>query len=60
MPLIIIKKEMHQPDILIYLIIIDHSQLPDYIILAFLYFSEYIMMRKVIIIFIIKPILLKL
>ena len=58
--LIIMKGGIHQSNILIYSIIINHSWLSDYIALTFLYFSEYIMIKKAVIIFIIKPILLKL
>ena len=60
MPLIIIKGGMHQPDVLIYLIIIAYFQLSNYINLAFSYLSKRIMIIKAIIISIIKPISLKL
>ena len=60
MPLIIIKERMHQPNTLIHLITIAHSQLSDYINLAFLYLFERVMIIKSVIISIIKPILLKL
>ena len=58
--LIIIKGEMHQSNILIYLIIVVYSQLLDYIDLAFSYLFEYVMIIKIIITPIMKPILLKL
>ena len=60
MSLIIIKKGMYQSDILIYLIIIDYSWLSGYIVLTFLCFSEYIMIKEMVIIFIIKSVLSKL
>ena len=58
--LIIIKEEMHQPDALIHLIIVAHSQLLDYTDLAFSYLSERVIIIEIVIIFIIKPVLLKL
>ena len=60
MPLTIIKEEMHQSDALIYLIIIAHFRLLDYIDLAFLYLFKRVMIIKILIIFIMKPVSLKL
>ena len=60
MPLIIIKKDIYQPDALIYLIIITHFRLLGCINLAFLYLFKRIIIIKAVIKSIIKPVSLKL
>ena len=60
MSLIIMKGEIHQPDVLMHLIIIIHFRLLGYIDLAFLCLFKCVMTIKVIIISIIKPVSLKL
>ena len=51
---------MHQPNILMHSITVPHSQLLNYIDLAFLYLSERVIIKKEVIIFIIKPVSSKL
>ena len=60
MSLIIMKGEIYQPDALIHSIIVDYFRPSDCIVLVFLYFSECVIIKKAMIIFIMKPILLKL
>ena len=60
MLLIIIKREMHQFNVLMHSIIIPHFRLSGCIDLAFLYLFERVIIRKEMIIFIIKSVLLKL
>ena len=52
--LIIMKREMHQPNALMHLIIIAHFRLLNYIDLAFLCLFKRVITKKIIIIFIIK------
>ena len=56
MLLIIIKEEMHQPNALIYLIIIPYFQLSNYTDLAFSYLFKRVIIKKEMIILIIKPV----
>ena len=60
MSLIITKRGMFYPVVLMYLIIVDHSWLLGCTDLSFLYLFEQEMMKEVMIIFIIKSVLLKL
>ena len=60
MSLIIIKGGIFHPVALMYLIIINHSWLLGYIDLPFLCLFKQKMIKEVIIIFIMKPVLLKL
>ena len=59
-PLIIIKGEIYQPNVLIHSIIVAHSRLLNYIDLAFLYLFKRIITIKAVIILIIKPVSSKL
>ena len=60
MPFIIMKGGMHQPDALIYSIIVAHSRLLGYIDLAFLCLFERVIIIKAVIMFIMKPVSSKL